>query len=1677
MTQFKTIMRGLLLCGSVLLATCVQAARSTGDSYAKAKSITFSAKQNSFSGKLVEEYDADLEDTTGSAVYYFKASLKKGYSYTIWTTGGTEDASLSVDSEAAREDAFTWFNTDTAADGYNAYGVLAADDWDEDDKSTETFYFCVSGDAVGQSFRFYYQQGEIEDTSAPLGTEARPQSIRVSESEAKVTGQGLEDEGGMFYYQTASLNAGEKYYFAIKSSDTNEVASLSFEAASDSASFDTKEVDSSDVGTTTYAVDMNESGSIYVIANCNASYTLTYWKLGAAKPAAHEFEDLVQEANNREIALSGEVKDEECKPLYRNNTDVTHKSDIVIDQALYRVKLARNTQYRFRVEGEDLVNTDVTMEVYDANGNIVAPTEANAAEMSEDGTRVTVYYTAAADTYYYVGVCQTDLDDATGASDTEHVAADITCTFSAMPVSDSADPKDDVATGATSLTFKNTEQVVTGRTLCGTDVADWYKFSAKAGTYYTIELAEGAKDGVSLAVYVGNARGVLEVDEDGEPVDEAVLTDASEVVFAPDAAATYYVCVMRDDVDEDSETAYSLAYLSTNVGQVQLNGSVVRGTDYMASSVRSTAGSISLRVKRTAKEGRVRVRYTTKADTAIAGEDYVATVGELEWADGDNKDKTITIPIIPELNNLYRGNRTFYFELLPIEEELAEDEWPASLGTPSRALVTIQDANKAAPGKISFVAADDVSFATPTRPTATLYAGSDLRLTLSRTDGSDGVVGVLVQTTASSAKAGTDFEAVSETIYWDEDDTDDKEVSITALDQEDYTADKTFTVKMTALSASKTETNVTQRATLGASSVTVTLRNDDVKMSSAEYTKSLGSKPLVNVRPGSGVAWYIDQMGDLTTAEIAAGKKADITLTVTGPGKFECEPYLDGDASVKVTIGRQAYTNLDEVPMPLYLGKGSQTLRLEVTADKDGDGAMFSFASDIDDGEIFKWTPLALPTCVYPVNSKGVVSLDSDVALMWDDDNDSDEIAYNIWYGTDQRALTNKVEGLEDLELLVDKGILEANKTYYWRVDSCFGEKIGDELAGEFVEKLVNTNSVWSFKTVEAAPTTEIAIETIDEDGQTITTVYSSAAQDEVDVIDLQQGVKATFALGTSSEETSVSYSLAGGKLPDGLKIDTKTGTLTGVPTKAGEYTATLQVKAGKTTGATLTLAFDVEDAGIAVGSFTGLAELVDEDENESKPQESIASVTLTTTAAGSLTAKAIVAGTTYSFRATGFDASTNEFYAIANFEATAKFGKETVTNTLSVVVPYGDITNNWADCHGYCPQSEFEMLIHAANADRTTCTTNHYEGTLLRDSMKVPFVASAAAKYVGYYTVSLPCDAAGDESNAPQGASYITATVDARGSVRVAGQLADGTSISSSSTIGFLPELDEDFDVTSIFDEDSSWEDETWCTSAVIPVFYSRNKTSFGGWLFLTYDEENDTIYADQEMTFYWNEGDATKTYDGEEGYSLELTPTGGWFDKTMQLYTYYLNQDVSVYSDLDGFTVPEEAYPAGYDSCVCDFGTSPVTVSFAQNKMSVAKRTLVKQEDSRTLNDFEASTNACNVSLSFTRATGIFSGSFGLWFEGEDKNGNTIQRELSGLRYQGVLTPVKDPASFNETYPGMGYVLVPTKITADKKTRTWNASYFFGLVAEEADEPAEELDDGSDDDAGDDDDDAGEL
>ncbi len=106
-----------------------------------------------------------------------------------------------------------------------------------------------------------------------------------------------------------------------------------------------------------------------------------------------------------------------------------------------------------------------------------------------------------------------------------------------------------------------------------------------------------------------------------------------------------------------------------------------------SATVSEGAGSISISVSRTGgSTGAASVAYATANGTAIAGLDYTAKSGTLNWADGDADSKTIAIPILED--SLAEGNESFALTL--------SGATGAILGSPASATVTITD-NEAPP--------------------------------------------------------------------------------------------------------------------------------------------------------------------------------------------------------------------------------------------------------------------------------------------------------------------------------------------------------------------------------------------------------------------------------------------------------------------------------------------------------------------------------------------------------------------------------------------------------------------------------------------------------------------------------------------------------------------------------------------------------------------------------------------------------------------------------------------------------------------------------------------------------------------------------------------------------------------------------------------------------------------
>lgn len=236
---------------------------------------------------------------------------------------------------------------------------------------------------------------------------------------------------------------------------------------------------------------------------------------------------------------------------------------------------------------------------------------------------------------------------------------------------DKFDPKDDVLKGASSLSISNKEKE-NPRTLWAADPADWFKFSAKDGVYNNFRFDDRTGDCVMTVT-----------DVNGKAVSKEVTSVTSISKFAV-PKGTYYVKVSHGK-NPAQDGAYSLVASSVNVGAIKFAKTAVK--------VKDNVGEVVLTVNRTAKEGRVCVRYATADGTAKAGSDYVAQSGELVWENGDKTKRTITITTLPDLIPTYRGkDRQFKVVLTPVAATGA-DEYPAQI-TADTATVTLTETAK-----------------------------------------------------------------------------------------------------------------------------------------------------------------------------------------------------------------------------------------------------------------------------------------------------------------------------------------------------------------------------------------------------------------------------------------------------------------------------------------------------------------------------------------------------------------------------------------------------------------------------------------------------------------------------------------------------------------------------------------------------------------------------------------------------------------------------------------------------------------------------------------------------------------------------------------------------------------------------------------------------------------------
>jgi hypothetical protein len=205
-------------------------------------------------------------------------------------------------------------------------------------------------------------------------------------------------------------------------------------------------------------------------------------------------------------------------------------------------------------------------------------------------------------------------------------------------------------------------------------------------------------------------------------------------------------------------------------GSVQLSLSsyiVAQGSGLFSAGVERIGGSA----------GAVSVQYSTEDGSAVAGTDYSATTGVLQWADGDSSPKVLNIPV--STATLFSGTRSFSILL-------SVPGGGTTVGNPGRAAVTIEGGAVAAAGALQL-----------SLPSYIVAQGSGLfSASVERTGDASGSISVQYTTEDGSAVAGADYSATSGLLQWADGDSTPKVFNIRVSTAVPFSGTKSFAIAL-----------------------------------------------------------------------------------------------------------------------------------------------------------------------------------------------------------------------------------------------------------------------------------------------------------------------------------------------------------------------------------------------------------------------------------------------------------------------------------------------------------------------------------------------------------------------------------------------------------------------------------------------------------------------------------------------------------------------------------------------------------------------------------------------------------------------------------------------------------------------------------------------------------------
>jgi hypothetical protein len=362
-------------------------------------------------------------------------------------------------------------------------------------------------------------------------------------------------------------------------------------------------------------------------------------------------------------------------------------------------------------------------------------------------------------------------------------------------------------------------------------------------------------------------------------------------------AVTLAACGGGGSSDSNSPAASS----SSSGSGSQASGSVAFSS--AAYPVAQGGGTVTLSVARSGGTGTATtVNYSSSDGTAVAGSNYTAASGTLQWSASDTSSKTISVAISNATP--FSGTKTFSVTLSAATG--------AGIGSPSVATVTITgDAAAGTAGSFSLTSA---------AYTVSQGAGT-FTATVDRTGGSTGAASVQYATADGTAEAGGDYTATSGTLTWASGDVAPKPILVPVSDAAAFSGSRTFTLTLSSPTGSATLTSPNSATvTISGTGGVATLASapSDLVLANQGGPNDNDGTPSTELTNYQAIQWAAATAGSYPIDHYNIYRNGVAYATVSAPTQFQ--GYISGS-----TLTVTAVTSGTVIPGVRWSGSGVTT--------------------------------------------------------------------------------------------------------------------------------------------------------------------------------------------------------------------------------------------------------------------------------------------------------------------------------------------------------------------------------------------------------------------------------------------------------------------------------------------------------------------------------------------------------------------------------------------------------------------------------------------------------------------------------------------------------------------------------------------------------------------------------